>query len=131
MESNPVFRTIAAAIGVLFLAALAGRDRIHGQTVTPVAKASFNRDVRPILTTCFRCHGPDAGSRQAGLRLDLRDEAIKPRRNGTPIAPGNATDSLIVKRIFETDARRIMPPAGGNACARARGRRSQPRGSRR
>jgi hypothetical protein len=75
-----------------------------------MAKVRFNRDVRPILATCFRCHGPDASSRRAGLRLDLRDEALRPRRNGTPIVPGRPGESLVVKRIFEADAARIMPP---------------------
>src|SRR5271169_6090323 len=75
------------------------------------AAVSFNRDVRPIMSdTCFRCHGPDKSSRVAGLRLDIRDEALKPRRPGVvPIVPGDPEHSAIVQRIFSTDAR-IMPP---------------------
>ncbi|HTM51668.1 MAG TPA: PSD1 and planctomycete cytochrome C domain-containing protein [Bryobacteraceae bacterium] len=72
---------------------------------------SFNRDIRPIMSdTCFRCHGPDKNARMAGLRLDIRDEALKPRPSGaTPIVPGDPAHSAIVQRVFAKDAR-IMPP---------------------
>src|SRR5215510_9137982 len=103
------------AIGVLGLGILVlGITLTAGQTPAPTASAprvSFNRDVRPILTTCFRCHGPDESSRQANLRLDRRDDALRSRRAGSPIVPGRSADSLIVKRIFETNPRLIMPPA--------------------
>src|SRR5438067_7955472 len=72
----------------------------------------FNRDIRPIMAeTCFRCHGPDKNSRMAGMRLDLRDEALKPTKSGAvPIVPGDPATSAIVARVFAQDAR-IMPPA--------------------
>src|SRR5207244_6470392 len=72
----------------------------------------FNRDVRPIMAeTCFRCHGPDKNARMAGMRLDLRDEALKPTARGTvPIVPGDLDKSAIVQRIF-ADGARVMPPA--------------------
>ena len=55
------------------------------------AQVRFNRDVRPIMSdTCFRCHGPDVKTRMAGLRLDIRDEALKPTKSGiVPIVPGS------------------------------------------
>jgi hypothetical protein len=76
------------------------------------AAVSFNRDIRPIMSdTCFRCHGPDKNSRMAGMRLDIRDEALKPTKTGiTPIVPGDPEHSEIVKRVLATNPARIMPP---------------------
>lgn len=74
------------------------------------AKVEFNRDIRPIMSdTCFHCHGFDAKSREAGMRLDLRDEALKKTKNDvTPIVPGDAKESEIIARIFDADE--PMPP---------------------
>src|ERR1700676_3652104 len=75
------------------------------------AAVSFNRDIRAIMSdTCFRCHGPDKAARMAGLRLDIRDEALKARKPDViPIVPGDPEHSAIIQRIFAKDAR-IMPP---------------------
>jgi hypothetical protein len=73
----------------------------------------FNRDVRPILSNhCWSCHGPDGVSRQAGLRLDLRDVALRPAESGeTPIVPGKPESSHLLARVDATDSETIMPPA--------------------
>jgi hypothetical protein len=64
-----------------------------------------------MAETCFRCHGPDKSSRMAGMRLDIREEALKPTARGvTPIVPGDPDQSAIVQRVFATGPR-IMPPA--------------------
>jgi Protein of unknown function (DUF1553)/Protein of unknown function (DUF1549)/Planctomycete cytochrome C len=100
---SPIRLNIARVLVLPFIAAVMLQP-VNGQV-------SFNRDIRPIMSnTCFRCHGPDQSSRMVGMRLDLRDEAIKPRKNGTPIVPGKPEESLIIKRIFETDPARRMPP---------------------
>src|SRR3954471_18628419 len=82
-----------------------------GIVSAPEPTVRFNRDVRPIMSdTCFRCHGPDAKSRMAGLRLDIRAEAVKPSRKGiTPIVPGDPDKSAIIARIFAADDK-LMPP---------------------
>ncbi len=71
---------------------------------------SFNRDIRPIMSdTCFHCHGFDAKTREAGLRLDIREEAVKKTDEGAlPIMPGHPEKSAIIKRIFDDED--PMPP---------------------
>ncbi|TVP96931.1 MAG: DUF1553 domain-containing protein [Planctomycetaceae bacterium] len=71
----------------------------------------FNRDIRPILSdNCFFCHGPDAGHRQADLRLDIREDAIA----GGAIEPGEIDASELVARILSDDPDLVMPPPDSN-----------------
>ena len=59
-----------------------------GLVAAETDQVSFNRDIRPIMSdTCFRCHGPDKNARMAGMRLDIREEAIKPTRSASPRGP--------------------------------------------
>ncbi len=68
---------------------------------------SFNRDIRPILAnTCFVCHGPDSGTREADLRLDLEDAAHE-----WAIVPGDAEGSEVIARVTSEDPEVRMPPA--------------------
>ncbi|HND53427.1 MAG TPA: DUF1549 domain-containing protein, partial [Pirellulaceae bacterium] len=72
----------------------------------------YNRDVRPILSDkCFRCHGPDAQSRRAELRLDQRESAVAPRDGrAAAVVPGKPDASELIARITSPDAERRMPP---------------------
>ena len=77
-------------------------------------KIDFNRDVRPIITKCFTCHGPDANTGIAGLRLDTFDSATKVLPSGNrAIVPGKPGESELVKRINATDFL-MMPPESSN-----------------
>ena len=72
----------------------------------------YARDIQPILSAnCFTCHGPDAKSRKAGLRLDLAEEATKSLRSGLrAIVPGDVKASELVARIDSHEKSERMPP---------------------
>lgn len=71
----------------------------------------FNQDIRPILSeNCFYCHGQDGNQRQAGLRLDVRDDAI----DYGVIEPGDADASELIARIMSDDPDTVMPPPDSN-----------------
>ncbi|TLD69769.1 DUF1553 domain-containing protein [Phragmitibacter flavus] len=73
----------------------------------------FARDVRPILSNrCFKCHGPDEGTREGGLRLDLRESALAEAKSGEiAIVPGKPLDSEMIRRLHAEDPDERMPPA--------------------
>src|SRR5688572_31205417 len=73
----------------------------------------FSRDVLPILSAnCFPCHGRDPSTREAKLRLDVRDDATRERNSGfTAIAPGHPDLSEVIARITSKDEDERMPPA--------------------
>ncbi|MFM8358299.1 MAG: DUF1549 domain-containing protein, partial [Verrucomicrobiota bacterium] len=81
----------------------------------PVARADdlqFNRDIRPVLSDhCFSCHGPDPGTRKAGLRLDTREGLYgSTRQQGPVITPGHPARSALWSRLVTTDPEEVMPP---------------------
>ncbi len=107
--ANPA--AVVAAPAIIPAAPVTDKAAVASVTTSGQSSVSFNRDIRPIMSgTCFRCHGPDASSRMAGMRLDIREEALKPKAHGTPIIPGDPANSKVVQRIFATDGR-TMPPA--------------------
>ena len=76
----------------------------------PAGKVDYDRDVRPILSDrCFLCHGPDAESRQADLRLDthagLTDYVV---------VPGKPDESELIARVTSDDETYRMPPPDSN-----------------
>lgn len=74
-------------------------------------KLSYNRDIRPILSDkCFACHGPDAASREAELRLDVTQDGEGYFGAYLAIEPGDPDASELIKRIHHTKARFVMPP---------------------
>lgn len=78
----------------------------------PAHTLSFNDAIQPILSeNCYGCHGPDASSRRAGLRLDRQESAFAPHdKFGPAIIPGKPDQSPLVRRIEAKNPKERMPP---------------------
>lgn len=100
-----MLRTLIAFLLTL-LVALVCESTIHAQETL-----EFNRDIRPILSEhCFACHGFDAKTRQADLRLDIAEGAYAEHEGATAIRPGDLPRSEVWRRITSADPDVIMPP---------------------
>jgi mono/diheme cytochrome c family protein len=74
----------------------------------PAAKIDYTRDVRPILEThCYECHGTK--KTRGRLRLDVKAAALKGGTTGPAVIPGNADDSLMIRRLLGLDGEDRMP----------------------
>ncbi len=95
---------VAPLVAVRFAAVLIVASVLPTQQ--PVGGPDFAREVRPILSdNCFACHGPDAATRKADLRLDQHDGLL------TVVVPGDLEASELVRRILHQDPEERMPPA--------------------
>ncbi|WP_299536073.1 DUF1553 domain-containing protein [Ulvibacterium sp.] len=72
----------------------------------------FNFHVKPILSDrCFACHGPDANTRKAQLRLDLEEEAFSKLGSGNrAFVAGKPGKSESIIRMLSEDPEFMMPP---------------------
>ena len=106
---HPVLRA-AVAVSALAAAACSGPRAPQVAGVPDVI--DFNFHVRPILSeSCFRCHGPDAGNRKAGLRLDRKDGATRELESGAiAVVPGDLEASELIARVTADDPSLRMPP---------------------
>src|SRR5688500_5039787 len=58
--------------------------------------------VKPILKkNCYECHGNE--KQQAGLRLDLRQNALRGGDYGPVIVPGKSDESRLIRKVLDGD----------------------------
>ena len=82
---------------------------------TEQASINYNLDIRPILAdNCYACHGPDAKTRQANLRLDTKAGAFSEPSGYPVIVPSKPEESELHLRIVSNDDTYRMPPADFN-----------------
>ena len=101
----------------LFAWAISVPPALAQAPLPPAASRSvdYDADVRPLLSqNCYSCHGPEA--QQSGLRLDLRQNALRGGDYGPVISPGTV-------RTASSSAASWMATAGCRCRRRARCRR--------
>ena len=68
-------------------------------------KVDFAQEVLPILSNkCFVCHGPD-GEKASELRLDSQAGAMVDLGGYHALVPGDAENSELIKRVFDSEIR--------------------------
>jgi ankyrin repeat protein len=69
----------------------------------------YMKDVKPLLKKhCYECHSTE--KQQAGLRLDLRQNALRGGDYGPVIVPGKSAESKLIKKLVDGDGGDVMPP---------------------
>ncbi|UBM58951.1 PSD1 and planctomycete cytochrome C domain-containing protein [Marinilongibacter aquaticus] len=110
----PTFKyALISSVLYVFLLAGCGTDEAESSN-----EVSYNFDIRPILSDrCFKCHGPDAKNREAGLRLDTEEgayAALKDEPDMHAIVPGKPEISSVYLRLVAEDSTQRMPPLESN-----------------
>jgi hypothetical protein len=74
-------------------------------------RVDYNQHIRPILVQkCYLCHGPDATSRKANLRLDTYEGATALLKSGNRAIDMQHTEkSMVLFRIHHSDPDMVMP----------------------
>jgi hypothetical protein len=102
-------RRLAAGVVTIVAAVIAGSAlgaSLRAQTPAPAV--DYARDVRPILESrCYECHGTK--KTRGRLRLDVKSAALKGGMTGPAVIPGNADDSLMIRRVLGLDGEDRMP----------------------
>ena len=99
-----MLRFVNIQLLLLFGLGLVHTELLVAQTI------DFDRDIRPIFSNhCYACHGPDAETRKADLRLDL-EASLFAVRDEPLITPGNIKNSQLIHRITSKDDAEKMPP---------------------
>src|SRR5262245_43269880 len=109
----PAFcRGRAALAGLCFLSATS--VALAAELKLPPAAThvvDYMKDIKPLLEkNCYECHGGE--KQQAGLRLDLRQNALRGGDYGPVIVPGKSAASKLIHKVVDGDGGDVMPPDG-------------------
>src|SRR4051794_24320310 len=84
-------RKLFLPLGVLMASACVGAADTE-------RKVDFKKEIQPIFAEhCYQCHG--ANRAENGLRWDRKAAAFKGGEKGSPIVPGKASESLVIRAV--------------------------------
>ena len=113
--ANNTVPLITAMLVCFCLAVLGAPPASAEHHETEQATLNYNLDIRPILSdNCYACHGPDAKTRQANLRIDTKEGAFSEPSGYPVIVPGKPEESELHIRVTSNDDNYRMPPSGFN-----------------
>lgn len=98
----------AAALLGLYAAASYGRAVVWA---AQIPRVDFVQHIQPIFErSCLPCHGPQ--KQMVGLRLDLKEAALKGGISGPILVPGHSEESLLYLRVAGLEDLKQMPLEG-------------------
>jgi hypothetical protein len=101
-------RLAAGVVGLCALGILASALGAPADAQAPAPAVDYVRDIRPILEShCYECHGTK--KTRGRLRLDVKGAALRGGATGPAVIPGNADDSLMIRRVLGLDGEDRMP----------------------
>ena len=105
--------TLFASLSAIVVAFMTVKAAEESRALPPAAKRAvdFAKDIKPLFRdTCYKCHG--ASKKEAGLRLDRRDDALNGGDGGPAFVAGKSAESLLIKYVAGVDPDVVMPPEG-------------------
>src|SRR5687767_11013829 len=110
--ARPAFPAAGFSRGRLFSLLLASSLPLTAEINLPPAitgKVESIKDIKPLLNkNGYECHGGE--KQQAGLRLDLRQNALRGGDYGPVIVPGKSAESKLIRKLVDGDGGDQMPP---------------------
>ena len=110
-EFDMRFMSLIICIAIAFATApVVTRAAPSSSSSEAAALELFEKKIRPLFVeNCYECHSANTNAK-SGLRLDDLHGLLDGGEHGPAIIPGQPENSLLIRAVSYTDAKRKMPP---------------------